>query len=167
MQNWFYQSLSHRDTTKVANTVRNLSRKKMATSYINTTRFRCREKHHIIVNQVSTLGEEAGNWECNIFCGSLGWWISMYSVPEFENYNKNVLLWVLMIMKLFTKDKRQIISYWAVQFSVHMDGLYGLFGPEKVSPQCLPLHALICQMKSHEVKLSWKSICGYATTTVS
>ena len=47
---------------------------------------------------------------------------------------------------MFTNDKA-LYTYWAVQFSVQREGLYGLFGPVKVSPQCLPLHALICQMK--------------------
>ena len=37
-----------------------------------------------------------------------------------------------------------IRSYLDVQFSVHNDGLFGEFGPAKVSPHLNPLHALIC-----------------------
>lgn len=38
------------------------------------------------------------------------------------------------------------MTHWAVQFSVHREGLVGPFGPGKVSPQCLPLQVLICKL---------------------
>jgi hypothetical protein len=41
----------------------------------------------------------------------------------------------------------KVYTHWAVQFSVHRDGLLGLLGPVNVSPQCLPLHVLICTIR--------------------
>ena len=36
------------------------------------------------------------------------------------------------------------ITYKEVQFSVHIDGLFGEFGPVKVCPHLIPLHVFIC-----------------------
>lgn len=44
-------------------------------------------------------------------------------------------------------------TYKDVQFSVHMAGLLGEFGPVKVSPHLMPLHVLICiDRKTQEKK---------------
>lgn len=37
-------------------------------------------------------------------------------------------------------------TYRLVQFSVHIDGLFGELGPANVSPHRIPLHALICKL---------------------
>lgn len=61
-----------------------------------------------------------------------------------------------------SKVKIQAIDFYthcAVQFSVQREGLLAWFGPVKVSPQCLPLHVLIClqnQGNSDEWKKRYK-----------
>lgn len=65
-----------------------------------------------------------------------------------------------MIRKLGKEYTKHLINtYTDVQFSVHIAGLFGLFGPANVSPHFIPLHALICKLQDLRIYFTekWKT----------
>ena len=87
----------------------------------------------------------------------LGQTVCMALLHTLDSFKKKKEQWVyhifllpfmyLLWLSVFQNQKEHeaiVKAYKEVQFSVHIDGLFGEFGPVKVSPHFIPLHVFIC-----------------------
>jgi hypothetical protein len=65
------------------------------------------------------------------------------------------------IGKKKNKESISLKTYKLVQSSVHIDGLFGEFGPANVSPHRIPLHELICKL--HDLVFNHGITAYYST----
>ena len=121
-----------------------------------------RLSYHVVVNIASLLGNEESNMKCNIFCWSHVWFFTIDLIAKTQK--RNILGGGILFKNndnLFSiRDwhKQTLVrTYKLVQFSVHIAGFVGEFGPENVSPHRIPLQVLIYNIHRQNIATVFES----------